>query len=453
MDIFKNVNIDKEKIKKDAETIRQWDILINKIIDGDVIPVIGPEILVDEEKSHNPHQILIDELAKEYKVISKPTSFSQLLFDENFDANDRKYIYAMLGKVFERTLFTPSKLLKRLLSIRQFPFVITTSFTPVVEDAMIDIWGKGNLRVMNFCNNPDKNNDISKEEDISRPTVYYMFGKVSSSDNSYVITDSDMLSFCKSWLSDDAKRCPKRLANTLQSKYLLFLGNSYSDWLCRFVLFSMKSILDNQPTSNTTSPVGLMVDSMAQESLFHFLKCIDAFTQTNPEMVMDEIEERLSQRMKEEEEQTKFSNPQVGTDVFISYSRRDSTVAEQLYKALTEKGLKAWYDCDNLSSGDSFMKEIKSGIRTAKFFVPIMTNNIKLEKNDYHPYRTEWETASEMASGYGRNFIFPVCEKNFEFYNSNIPESLQRHNAFEYDKETPDFSSFIDEIQELLSKL
>ena len=431
--------------KEDAETTRQWDILITKIIEGDVIPVIGSEILVDHEKGPNPHQILIDELAEAYGVESHPTSFSQLLFDKKFDADDRKNIYAILGDAFKKPLFTPSKFLKRLLSIRQFPFVITTSFTPVVEDAMRDIWGKDKLRIMNFCNNPAKNSDLNSAVDILQPTVYYMFGKVCSSENSYVVTDSDMLSFCKSWLSEDNRKCPKVLANVLQSKYLLVLGNNYSDWLCRFVWYSMKSKLDNQP-------VGMMVDSMAEESLLQFMKCIDAFTQNDPEKVINEIEKRLAIKLKEEEK-NKFFKPQRGTDVFLSYSRTDHEIAEHLYEVLTKHGLKVWYDRDSLGYGAAFMNEIKSGIRTTKLFVPIMTRNIELEKNDFHPYRTEWETAIEKASGYGRSFIFPVSEQGFDFYNSNIPEQLQRHNAYAYNMEKPDFSEFIDQIQQLLSNL
>ena len=99
------------------------------------------------------------------------------------------------------------------------------------------------------------------------------------------------------------------------------------------------------------------------------------------------------------------------------------------------------------------MKEIKPGIRTTKLFVPIMTHNIELEKNDFHPYRTEWETAIEVASGYGRSFILPVSEQDFDFYSSNIPEPLQRHNACTYNKEKPEFSAFIDQIHQLLSNL
>jgi hypothetical protein len=121
----------------------------------------------------------------------------------------------MLGDAFSQPLFKPSQLLMRLLGSKRFPFVITTSFTPVVEDAMREIWGNDRLRVMKFTNDPSHNSDISTRSDISKPTVYYMFGKVCSSEKKYVVTDYDMLSFCRSWLSS-AER-PQNLAAELQS--------------------------------------------------------------------------------------------------------------------------------------------------------------------------------------------------------------------------------------------
>ncbi len=52
------------KIKKDyLESTRQWDVLITKIMQGNVVPVIGPEVLVDDERGTNPHRILIEDLA------------------------------------------------------------------------------------------------------------------------------------------------------------------------------------------------------------------------------------------------------------------------------------------------------------------------------------------------------------------------------------------------------
>ena len=121
------------------ESTRQWDVLIDNILKGNVIPVIGSVFLVDDERGSNPHQILIDDLAEAFDVTNQPKSFSELLFNKNFSVTDRKNIYAMLGDAFENPLFKPSKLLLRLLRIKQFPFVITTSFTPVVEDAMREV--------------------------------------------------------------------------------------------------------------------------------------------------------------------------------------------------------------------------------------------------------------------------------------------------------------------------
>ena len=47
--------------KEDSENTRQWDLLVTRLIEGNVIPVIGPGFLVDDEKGSNPHQILIDD--------------------------------------------------------------------------------------------------------------------------------------------------------------------------------------------------------------------------------------------------------------------------------------------------------------------------------------------------------------------------------------------------------
>ncbi len=426
--------------KSESENTRHWDRLVTQIIDGNVIPVIGPEWLVDDQRGSNPHQILINDLAEAYELQARPVSFSELLYDKDFPASDRKNIYAMLGEAFEQPLFQPSQVLRRLLASKRFPFVITTSFTPVVEDIMREVWGQS-LRVMNFSNDPSHNDDIKTRADIERPTVYYMFGRVCSSEHKYVVTDYDMLTFCKAWLSS-AER-PQNLTAELQNKYLLLLGNNYSDWLSRFVWFALKQRLESQP-------MGLVVDSQADESLMQFMRRIDAFVQNLPEEVIDKIEQMLNER---EQQDSRFNKAPTGTDVFISYSRADSEVAAMLYDLLSARGLKVWYDRNSLGYGTNFMNEIIAGIRSTKLFVPIMTRNIEAQKNEYHPYRTEWQTAIDMASGYGRSFIMPVSEQGFDFYGSNVPDAIKACNAFLYNASAPDFTAFADEIEKILNSL
>lgn len=448
----------KKKDDSTANSNRHWDELIEKIIQGEVIPVIGPEFLAadpdDPEKWIDPHQYLIDQLAESHDMNSSYHSFSELLYDDHFPASQRADIYDIIGDVFEKeinesaksdvaipedSVFQPSELLVRLLKVCKFRFVITTSFSPLVEYAMKEIYGAKGVKVMTFSNNPIGNQDLKNVDDIQKPTVYYMFGKVCRQAKRYVIYDSDMLAFCRSWLSN----APSTLVNVLKNKYLLILGNNYSDWLCRFIWFSMKTELD-------TNPKGMIVN--ADEGLLQFLKRIDAFSQNDPKSVIDKIETLVEQKLKSQE-QLKYQKPELNTDVFISYSRRDSMLAEALYKQMTEKGLRVWYDRENLGVGDRFMDEIKLSIRKTRVFIPILSHNIEDEKNQSHPYRTEWETAIDVASTYGRNFIFPICEAGFDFYNSNLPEKLQQHNADTYKQEEPDFTSFVDKVYNYLMAL
>ena len=458
-------NVFKSKREKSkTENNRQWDMLIDKIVQGEVVPVIGPEFMACyEDKVNNgtdnktveewvnPHLELINMLAETMGI--KPgqhKSFSELLYDDAFPASERMDIYDMIGEAFEpeimelnrgvlpeKRIFAPSSLLLKLLKACKFRFVITTSFTPVVEYAMKEIYSTENVRVLNFSNNPSGNDDIGDVDDIQKPTVYYMFGRVCRQEKRYVVNDSDMLSFCRSWLSN----APKTLVSVLKDKYLLLLGNNYSDWLCRFVWYSMKTKLE-------TELKGMIVNPAANECLLQFMKRIDAFTQQDPKAVIEKIDTLIE--IKKSQEDQKFRKPEVNTDVFISYSRRDGYVVKKLYDQLRDKGLRVWYDRNKLDTGAKFMDDIKLAIRKTRIFIPILSHHIEEERNESHPYRTEWETALEVDTTYGRNFIMPLCENGFDFYNGCIPEKLQRHNAKYYESDEPDFNEFVNEVYNYL---
>lgn len=397
-----------------------WDKLIQQIIDGNVIPVIGADLLIDN--SSNLHKFIIDFLAKGFHLTSNPQSFSELVYDLDYTkANKKDNVYYQVNKVFANKRFAPSQRLIRLLSIRQFPFVITTSFTPVVEQAMQTIW-KDELRVMRFNNNPSENNDIKNGTDLRKPTIYYMFGKVGEGAHKYVLLDTDMLDFVSSWLSNDSKVRPKNLCSELKDKYLLMLGNNYSDWLFRFVWYSMRK-------SNLGH--GMLAYDTLDESLINFLERAETFTKQNPSDVIDQIITRLEKKLREHED-TKFSEPEENMDIFISYSRSDSEIADKLYEILTAQGKRVWYDKNNLTEGGNFMDEIRKAIRTAKYFVPILSNHISEEKDESHVYRNEWDLAIEVAISMGRTYIIPLAEKGFDFYKAAIPEKMQQHNVIFY---------------------
>lgn len=405
-----------------------WDRLIEGIMRGDVIPVIGPGILYDGangETSTNLHDKLVEYISAKFGLADKPKSFSELVYNYEFvrhTKNERDAIYMIMNQLFARK-FRPSGLLKELLSIKYFPFVITTSFTPVVEDVMREVWGD-ELRVMRFNNNPSENHDVCGEADMRKPTVYYMFGKVGENAHRYVLTDTDMLSFCSSWLSDTNLR-PKNLVSELKNKYLLMLGNSYSDWLFRFIWYSIRKENEGE---------GLYVYDVIEDGLPDFLERHHTFIRKGPKDVVAKIKLLLEDKISKNEK-TKFDRVDLNTDIFISYSRSDSKIAEALYDELTAQGKRVWYDRNDISYGGNFMSEIRAGIRSARYFVPIFTRHVEAERNEVHVYRNEWDEAMQVAVSLGRKYIIPVSEEGFDFYKASIPDRMQQHNAIVFNSD------------------
>lgn len=457
-DIFEGLDPEKDK----------WDALVEAAMAGNVVPVIGPDVLCEfRTPGMNINEFIISTMDTQLRLPSRHTSFSQLVYDPAFPARlseatgnpgiSRDSIYGLVNNIFanpgnvERN-FRPSSLLKRLLSLKLFPFVITTSFAPVVEEVMRKVWQGRELRVLSFSNDPAKDRkpgigDIGAPGDMSLPTVYYMFGRTPGQPHRFVLTDNDMLDFCKSWMSPQTR--PDNLCEQLRDKYLLMLGCGYSDWLFRFIWYCMNKTPD-------TKTKGLMAsDSKTHETLVEYLRCIDTFLPANKsaDEIVDEIERRVGE-YKATHAYDRFTRPPRETDVFISYSRSDSDVAERLYRFLSDKGLNVWYDRNNLLGGSKFMDEIEDAIAGAKVFVPLLTDSIMREAMDVHVYRKEWKKAIDVQESVGdrRTFIIPLCDEGFDFYNADVPKGLKAHNAERYGADY-DFGPLLASIYSAIDKL
>lgn len=445
----------------------KWDALIEAAVAGNVVPVIGPNIICEYNDGMNINETIISAISKQLNLSCSHRTFSQLLYDSEFLTNLKRslkndnltnnVIYPLVNNLFNNPknidqYFIPSNALKRLLGIQLFPFVITTSFSPIVENVMKEVWGKRKVKVLSFCKDPSKDTkagvgDILTAEDMSKPTVYYMFGKSSTIPHSYVLSDNDMLEFCRSWLSEQTR--PSNLCTQLKDKYLLMLGCGYSDWLFRFIWFCMNKTSDAKTT-------GLMAqDDNNEETLVEYLRRIETFLPENktPEDIIAEIEKRIS-IYNDTHEGEKFNRPpKTSTQVFISYSRSDSEVADKLYRYLSDNGLSVWYDRENLLGGSKFMDEIMQAIENTKVFVPIISKNVSLQAMDPHVYRQEWNKAISLQQSMGnREFIIPINEDGLNIYTADIPSAIKDHNSLTYTNDY-NFKKLLDSINVALNKL
>ena len=426
-----------QTINKDE---KNWSILFEQIVKGNVIPVIGPELVRVGQKSSS--QFLIDAFAGLCGIEEgEMTTFSQLVYDKRFKSRDLGDIHDLLtlnlnsegnAEYFDKQ--EDNGLLYKLLSIPYFPFVITTTFDPIVENMMRRIHG-GRLRVLTFRNDAGKNDDIENGEETKLPTLYYMFGKADGKAGSFVVTAEDLLKFSRSWMqpndsSGNVK--PSRLSNVLANRYLLVLGYDYQDWLFRFFWYAMKS------DTFGAEQGGMLAHTRQDSELIAFLtNQAKAFSQVEPNM--EHLVERICIGVEKAEKRLKPKDslfnqvPEEGTDVFISYSRGDSAIVEELYRILTEKGLHVWYDRQNMYKGLDFMRQIENAIKHSTFFVPVFTNTIIQQAGKEHPYRDEWRYAENHIQRIGGiPYCYPFYQEGFDMDNMTaaIPNDLKRHDAF-----------------------
>lgn len=416
------------RIKGDIRTEEEksWDELVDQIWVGNVIPVIGDNLVVDDTTI--VHELLAY-LADDKGLKTVPRTFSELYYNEDF-AKYQPVLYEEVSSLIDanQSNFSPTKILEEFLSIEQFPFVITTSVDYTVEETMKKIWGKRgrHVKALVFSNNPDENDDIQNVLDIKNPTVYYMFGKADKNrEHSFVLTEEDMLSFCQSWLSENH---PSLLSNVIGSKYLLFLGVNYPDWLIRFMWYSMRSNLRES---------GMLVDNRELEgSLIEFFQRVSIRTQNTPSNVVSQITRRLAKKKKDFEAK-RFDSVPEQVDFFISYSRRDTIYAEKLYEALSSQGFSVWYDKKDITLGHEWEPAIRKGIRTARKFIALISTNVIAESKGHHVYHAEWDIALSHRLK-DMDFVIPVHvgSVNFEDSGMMIPEDLKHIHGAVWDEYT-----------------
>lgn len=440
---------------------KRWNELIDAVMDGKVIPVIGPDFLIDDEDGNednadNLHQQIINLLANAYGVESNPKTFSQLVYDKDFlyeTNSDKEAIYMLINQILTEAIkedqLRPNSVLQKLLLLRKFPFVITTSFTPLVEMAMRAAWPEKEVRVLQFRNDPDFDKavgkgDIESELDMEQPTVYYMFGK-HCDEKRYVVTDLDMMDFCRKWIAGGSN-VPRVLTEVMKKRYLLVLGNNYSDWLFRFIWYSMRPTTDIMRSS-------LMVHDNFDPTLRDFLDRLQTFIEKDPQYVVNEIERRVIERLEQQKKDN--TGQQYDTDVFLSYSRRDKDVVEKVYQALANAGLRVWYDNNDIPGGADWKQTFLKGVRNTRLFIPVLSNNVAKEYMEPHEYRDEWTLAASMASKMGgRDFIWPLAEKGFDFYNeeNKLPKEFHEKNASWYTV-ADDFTAYAIDVKQKVDEI
>jgi hypothetical protein len=413
-----------------------WDDLLNYIEERRVIPIIGPDLLrVQTDSGPRPlYEWLADKLAVRLSVditgLPHPLTLNDVMCCYLGQRGRREEVYTRLRSIMREVEFEPPLALRQLAQITDFDLFVTTTFDPLLEQA-INLerhGGQPNADVITYA--PNRVADLPAERSqLQRTVVYHLLGRLSASPT-YVVSDEDMLEFICALQSEHLT--PEKLFHELEHNHLLLIGSDFSNWLARLFLRMAKRRRLSDPRD--VSEVFADDHTMQDERLVSFLQQVSVRTRVygGAEAFVAELHARWSRRQRPAlaanagvNAPQRFMPPSremPENAIFISYAREDLPAVQRLKAAMDTAGLTTWFDLDRLEGGDDYDRKIRANIQRCSFFLPVISATTQRRHEAY--FRREWSYAVDRARNIaeGAVFILPVCIDDTPEAAALVPE-------------------------------
>src|SRR5512139_2692465 len=350
-----------------------WDDLLNYIEERRVIPIIGPDLLrVQTDRGLRPlYEYLAEKLAAKLSVdptvLPQPLTLNDVVCAYLGQRGRREEAYTRLRSIMREVEFEPPLALRQLAQITDFDLFVTTTFDPLLEQAVNLERGGGQPYAEVIAYAPNRVSDLPAERSqLQRPVVYHMLGKLSASPT-YVVSDEDMLEFICALQSEHLT--PEKLFHELEHSHLLLIGSDFSNWLARLFLRMAK----RKRLSDPRDFGEILADdhTSKDDRLLAFLQQVSVRTRvfSGAESFVAELHERWQRRQQPTLATGAGMAPQrilpparemPEHAIFISYAREDLPAVQRLKGAMDAAGLTTWFDLDRLESGDDYDRKIRS---------------------------------------------------------------------------------------------
>lgn len=348
-----------------------FDAIIDDIKCGQIIPIIGDEVLYTVNESGDKVSLqnyILQKLNEEYKQQVQEYSFKNMTVFERL-LKSRKTLIRRIKKIIASKEIKIEPCILHFLRNGEFPLIITTTYTDVLERVL-----SGYVSVDYCC---DKIHDIGeiayndKNKRLANKTIFHLFGSLEDGGLApCVVTEDDFLTYLHGL--SDTNTSPQKLREYIQNKGLerreiLALGCNIPDWVFRFLLYSM--VKEDLFVNKDQSFKGGVIDSANDANLAAFLENIAYYYGSNILSFIEEINSRLQ--------------PQIRHSIFVSVFSEDlnSPVHGRQIREIIDK-LKTrydvWYCGDRLQSyaGEAYWLEIRKGLEECEFFLPIITDKV-----------------------------------------------------------------------------
>ena len=445
---------------------RHWERLLADIQGRQVIPVIGPELLILEVEGkpitlyRHLAQQLVTRLELDPKNLVAGYGFYHVVneFLEQQPHHPKNYerdeIYYEIREILAEHEWPTPEPLKQLAAITHFDLFISTTLDSLLEQAInqVRFAGKPRCRTFAYCKK-EKVVDLPADfQPEASPTVYHFFGKLNPM-NDFAVTDEDILQYAHRLQSRDFR--PHNLFDQFRDKRLLTLGCSFPGWLTRFFLVAAKG-----DELFSVGVPGVLADDLSfqDRELVGFLerKKTNVYTQGDAAKFVSELYFRWMAKFGQtakEDDPTATGSAGLPTDmepesVFISFRSEDRDTARTIAARFREAGIDVWFDETDLEPGDRYKEKIANHIFKCFAFVPLISQfSISSDSKPWF-YRFEWKRAIEAAE-YRFNtlkFILPLLVDDTSPKDEAIPAEFREVQISKLEK----LDGLVNDIKERL---
>ena len=386
-------------------TEREWDKLVNLILEGCVIPVLGPELLLVPEDGAPAR--LYDMWGKALAAqtqIARPESVRRWtiydvanLLSQRENAGEVAYD---IDDVVRRRSWPIPESLKNLAKIQDFSLYITTTVDHLMFQAVTEARQDTAVEQIKFTPRGVKSAvDLPNHYLYDRtPGVYHLFGATSPTDGTFAKTEDDLIEY--SWSLLDQQYAPENLYDYLQKKTVLLLGCNLPDWLGRFFIHAING-RRNQENINM-----YYVSLNCEPGLADYLnrRRAKVVASISPVDFAEQLYTRWQGRSQRNASGAGAGPAAATTEfksgaVFLSYASEDRAKVRSIRDQLEANNIDTWLDERELPAdpGNEYLLTIRENIRKAAFFVPIISRALDRTGPGPRFVWREWRMAEDAS--------------------------------------------------------
>jgi hypothetical protein len=396
-----------------------WEDLLLFIEEGRVIPIVGEGVVNFGPDDKSLYDHLAIGLAERLQIPSDTLPAHPTLNDvvcrHLLRGGTRNVIYTRLHRLIRDECPEPGAALRALARISAFNLFISTTFDPLLENALNAQRYGGQPMTQRLAFFPEAAlKDLpTRKAELSRATVFHLLGSVSPSPE-YVVWDEDDLEF----ICALQQHLPvmEKLARDLKEHGLLVLGLNFSDWLVRFFLRITKQARLSEARANT-EVLAVGPSTGSSEGMVMFFGGVSRNIQViecDPSAFVLELERRWTEKHPlVEGGKGEFvappENEMPDGAIFMSYAREDEEIARKVKGGLERCGCVVWYDRERLKPGGNWHNNLQDEVQgRCALFLSIISRTTESAPAGYFHQERHWAAEWQPMFSEGEEFYIPI---------------------------------------------